>query len=64
MAPLDLILVTKDTFGKMLNDASHEPGLPATVKAVSLRHLLAMKCHAIKHGHAGRVVKDADDVIR
>ena len=28
------------------------------------RHLLAMKCHAIKHGHSGRVVKDADDVIR
>ena len=31
---------------------------------VSLLHLLALKCHAIKHGHAGRIVKDADDVIR
>ena len=27
-------------------------------------HLLALKCHAIKHGHAGRIVKDAEDVIR
>ncbi len=31
---------------------------------VSLRHLLALKCHAIKHGHFGRIVKDTDDVIR
>lgn len=31
---------------------------------VFLRHLLALKCYAIKHGHSGRLVKDADDVIR
>jgi hypothetical protein len=23
-----------------------------------------LKCHAIKHGHEGRIVKDADDVIQ
>ena len=33
------------------------------LKAVSLRDLIILKCHAIKHGHAGRVLKDIDDVI-
>jgi hypothetical protein len=26
--------------------------------------LLALKCHAVRHGHAGRIVKDAEDVIQ
>ncbi len=38
-------------------------GAPGT-RTVSLRHLLALKCHAIRYGHSGRIVKDADDVIR
>ena len=40
---------------------------PSTVKGVwvvSLMHLLALKCHAVKHGHKGRIVKDAEDVIQ
>jgi hypothetical protein len=61
--PLDLMLVNEDTFAKLLTEGSPLPeGLPAG-KLVSLRHLLALKCHAIKHGHGGRIVKDADDVI-
>jgi hypothetical protein len=27
-------------------------------------HLLALKCHAVRHGHAGRIAKDAEDVIQ
>lgn len=64
LLPLDLMFVNQETFAKLTADAV--PGLPSvtTVKIVSLRHLLALKCHAIKHGHAGRIVKDMDDVIR
>ena len=57
------MLLGDDTFAK-LAEASL-PGSPATsdARVVSLWHLLAMKCHAIKHGGAGRIVKDADDLI-
>jgi hypothetical protein len=61
--PLDLMLVAPDTFGKMMAEAVPAPASLSTAKIVSLRHLLALKCHAIKHGHAGRVEKDVDDVI-
>ena len=27
-------------------------------------HLLALKCHAVRFGHPGRIVKDAEDVIQ
>jgi hypothetical protein len=62
-APLDLMFVNDDTFGRLMAEAVPGPPGVAGAKVVSLRHLLALKCHAIKHGHAGRIVKDADDVI-
>jgi hypothetical protein len=62
--PLDLMLVSTETFAKLMVDAVSAPAGVAAAKLVSLRHLLALKCHAVKHGHAGRIVKDADDVIR
>ena len=62
--PLDLMLVSDDTFAKLRADAVAAPSKVPGVWVVSLAHLLALKCHAIKHGHAGRIVKDADDVIR
>jgi hypothetical protein len=61
--PLDLMLVNDETFRKLLEDSVPGPPSISGVKLVSLRHLLALKCHAIKHGHPGRIVKDADDVI-
>jgi hypothetical protein len=61
--PIDLMLVNEPTFHKLWADAVSSPVWP-NVKIVSLLNLLALKCHAIKHGHPGRVVKDADDVIR
>ncbi len=61
--PLDLMLVSDDTFAKLAAEAVRAPASAAGARMVSLRHLLALKCHAIKHGHPGRVVKDADDVI-
>jgi len=61
--PLDLMLVSDDTYAKLAAEAVPVPASAAGARMVSLRHLLALKCHAIKHGHPGRVVKDADDVI-
>jgi hypothetical protein len=61
---LDLMLVGDETFAKLMADAVPAPASPEGARVVSLRHLLALKCHAIKHGHEGRIVKDADDVIR
>jgi hypothetical protein len=62
--PLDLMLVGDETFAKLMAGAVPAPASTAGAKVVSLPHLLALKCHAIKHGHRGRIVKDADDVIR
>ena len=62
--PLDLMLVNDATFAKLAADAVPAPPSASGARMVSLLHLLALKCHAIKHGHPGRVVKDADDVIR
>jgi hypothetical protein len=63
MLPLDLMLMKEETFTKLVAEAVPGPESAGGAKSVSLLHLLALKCHAIKHGHKGRVVKDADDVI-
>ena len=61
--PLDLMIVSEDTFHKLQAEAVAVPAPGSGVRTVSLRHLLALKAHAIRHGHAGRVTKDVDDVI-
>ncbi len=62
--PLDLMFVNDATFAKMLAAAVPSPSGLAAVQVVSLMHLLALKCHAVKFGHPGRIVKDAEDVIQ
>ena len=64
MLPVDLMTVNDETFSKLFADAVPGPAQIEHVKLVSLLHLLALKCHAIKHGHSGRIIKDTDDVIR
>lgn len=61
--PVDLAFLNRETFDRLRADSLPNPLGPAFPSVVSLRHLVAMKCHAIKHGHPGRVVKDMDDVI-
>jgi hypothetical protein len=61
--PVDLMMVNESTFAKMLSLAKECSALPPDARVVSLEHLLALKCHAIKHGHPGRVEKDVDDVL-
>ncbi len=61
---VDLLLMNEATFGKLMAASLPAPPEYAGVKVISLQHLLALKCHAIKYGHRGRIVKDVDDVIR
>lgn len=61
--PLDLMIVSDDTY-RRLEAAAVDVPMPAVgIRAVCLEHLLALKAHAIRHGHPGRVEKDVDDVI-
>jgi hypothetical protein len=62
--PLDLMLVNDNTFSNLRADAVPAPSAIPGVSVVSLMHLLALKCHAVKHGHKARIVKDAEDVIQ
>lgn len=62
--PLDLMLVSDATFARLTAEAVPAPPSAAGIRIVSLLHLLALKCHAIRHGHQGRLVKDTDDVLR
>ena len=61
--PVDLMFSNEQTFDQLRAAALPNPQGAKFPPVISLRHLIAMKCHAIKHGHAGRVVKDVDDVI-
>ena len=58
------MFVNEDTFSKLRAEAVAAPSCVPGVWVVSLLHLLALKCHAVKHGHSGRIVKDAEDVIQ
>jgi len=61
--PLDLMIVSDDAYNAF--DAEAQPNLAtrARIRMVALKHLLALKSHAIRHDHLGRVEKDVDDVI-
>ena len=61
--PLDLMVVGEETFRQFEAAAVDAPVSTAGMRMVCLKHLLALKAHAIRHGHSGRVEKDVDDVI-
>jgi hypothetical protein len=61
--PLDLMIVSEDTYRQLESAAVEAPVSAPGIRTVCLRHLLALKAHAIRHGHPGRVEKDVDDVI-
>ncbi len=62
--PVDLMFVNASTFQKLDAESVTAEIGRASVKVVSLLHLIALKCHAIRHGHSGRVIKDTDDLVR
>lgn len=59
----DLMLVNDQTFQQLWSDSIVPAEGYGQTRFVSLNHLIALKCHAIKHGHAGRVEKDVDDIL-
>jgi hypothetical protein len=63
LPPVDLMFVNDETFGKLTATAIPNPYGPGLPRIIALESLVAMKCHAIRHGHSGRLVKDADDLI-
>jgi hypothetical protein len=62
--PLDLMFVNETTFARLAADGVPRRIGAREVRVVSLMHLLALKCHAIRHGHPGRIVKDTEDLIQ
>lgn len=60
---LDLMLVNAETFQKFLADAEADDIEGVAVSMPSLRHLLALKFHALKYAKSDRVLIDSDDVV-
>jgi predicted nucleotidyltransferase len=60
--PIDLMLVNDSTFDPMLQAAREVEMYGAKLKIPALEHLLALKLHALKHGHIERYSKDLMDV--
>jgi hypothetical protein len=61
--PVDLMMTSRETFQKLFDEAVETRVGDVALKAVSLTGLVALKCHAIKHGDEARIFKDMDDVI-
>jgi hypothetical protein len=60
---LDLMLVNDQTFEKLKQDAQPVQVLGISTLVPRPEHLIAMKLHALKHGHAKRFEKDLGDVL-
>ncbi|MGA2863480.1 MAG: hypothetical protein ABSF95_03225 [Verrucomicrobiota bacterium] len=60
--PVDLMLVGDATFDAILAAGLEVEMYGARLKIPSLEHLLALKLHALKHGHLKRYGKDLLDV--
>jgi predicted nucleotidyltransferase len=63
LPPLDLMLVDDATFEKLSADATEIVLAEKTVRIPSLRHLIAMKLHALRSGQPHRREKDMGDVL-
>lgn len=61
--PVDLMFVGEEIFQKMQVEAQSASVEGVSFGVVSLLHLIALKCHAIKHGKPLRRIKDTDDLI-
>ena len=60
---LDLMLVNRETFQKMLEASGTGTLEGIDVVMPSLSHLLAMKLHALKNAAGIRILKDMNDVV-
>jgi hypothetical protein len=62
--PVDLMFVADGIFEQMRTSAEPASVGGVAFGVVSLLHLIALKCHAIKHGKSLRRIKDTDDLIQ
>ena len=62
--PVDLMLVDRATFEKLSADATETVLAGETVRLPSLRHLIALKLHALRSGQAHRKERDMGDVLQ
>lgn len=62
--PLDLMIVPDRTFDRMYADSQIVRLHGKAVRVPSLKHLLALKLHALKHTHSRRTIKDFQDVVQ
>jgi hypothetical protein len=60
---LDLMLVNDQTFAKLQEGARTIEVLGVTALVPKPEHLIALKLHALKHGHSERFEKDLHDVL-
>lgn len=63
MPALDLVLVDASTFEKLAADAKQIEVAGERVEIPSLRHLIALKLHALRGGQAYRFERDMLDII-
>ena len=62
--PVDLMFVADAIFERMQADAEQAFVEDVSLDIVSLLHLIALKCHAIRHGKPLRRIKDTEDLIQ
>jgi len=62
--PVDLMFVSEEAFEHMRAEAEPASVEGVSFGVVSLLHLIALKCHAIKHGKPLRQIKDTEDLIQ
>ena len=60
---LDLMLLSEQTFAKLFLASEIRPLSDALVRVPSAPHLIALKVHALRHGHPGRFPRDFNDVV-
>jgi hypothetical protein len=61
---VDLMFVSEDVFSQLDRAAIEARVESVAVRMVSLRHLIALKCHALQHSKSILRLKDMDDLIQ
>jgi len=60
---IDFMFVDEETFAKIFNDSQKTSIVNCEFRVPSLRHLIALKLHAIKYNLNLRLAKDIPDII-
>lgn len=60
--PIDLMIVKDETFEKMYCERQSLSYEGNSIPIPEIKHLIALKVHALNHSHIGRFLKDFQDV--